>query len=93
MLFAGHGVAIRLERRPRIRQGVDDPQVLDLAHVTTNDRELARVARPGHGRGGDARVLGVDVLALFLLLLVVLLLLLLLLLLILLVRAPAAAAE
>ena len=94
ILLAGHGVAVGLERGTRIGERVDDPEVLDLAHVAADERELARVARPLHLHRRHARVLRVDVLALLLLLLVfLLLLLLLLLLLVLLVATPAAAAR
>ena len=92
VLLAGHRVAIRLERRAGIGERVDDPEVLDLAHVAADERELARVARPLHRHRRHARVLRVGVLALLLLLLVVLLLLLLLLLLLVLLVAAATAA-
>ncbi len=46
VLLAGHGVAVGLERGTRIGERVDDPEVLDLAHVAADERELARVARP-----------------------------------------------
>src|SRR5262249_22506200 len=57
VLFARHRVAVGLERRPRIRQRVDDPQVLHLAFVAPDEYEPFRVVRPDDVDGRDARVL------------------------------------
>src|SRR3954465_10148201 len=88
VLFARHGVAIGLERGARIRQRVDDPQVLHLTFVAAQQRELLRIGRPDDRRGRHARVRvlrlrGVLLLRGLLLLLLILLLLLLLLLIVL----------
>src|SRR4051812_5201848 len=94
VLFARHCVAIGLERRARIRQRVDDPQVLDLAFVAAQQRELLGIGRPDDRSGGHARVrvlrLRVVLLLRGLLLLLLILLLLLLLLLIVLPGADVA---
>ncbi len=83
VLFAGHGVAVGLQRRPRIGERVDDPEVLDLAVVAANQRETPGIGRPDNGDGRHPGVLvggrGAVLLRLVLLILVLLLLLLLLL--------------
>ncbi len=83
VLLARHGVAVRLEGRTRVRERVDDPQVLHLAGVAPHRREPARVLRPADLDGRHARVLvlAVPLRRVVLLLLGVVLLLLLLLLL------------
>src|SRR4051812_18738696 len=56
VLFAWHRVAIGLERGARIRERVDDPQVLDLAFVAAQQRELLRIGRPDNRGGRHARI-------------------------------------
>src|SRR4051812_2630410 len=91
VLFARHRVAIGLERGARIRERVDDPQVLDLAFVAAQQRELLRIGRPDNRGGRHARVRGLRLRGVLLLRgLLLLLLILLLLLLLLLIVLPGA---
>ena len=67
-LFAGQGVPIGLQGRAGVGQGIDDPQIGDLAFVFADKGDLPGVAGPDDHSGGDAVILAV-----FLVLLVVLL--------------------
>src|SRR4051812_1552864 len=90
VLFAWHRVAIGLEGGAGIRQRVDDPQVLDLAFVAPQQRELLRIGRPDDRGGGDARVRVLRLRGVLLLRGLLVLLLILLLLLLLLIVLPGA---
>ena len=57
VLLTGHRVAVGLERRTRRAERVDDPEVLHQARIAAHQRELARVGRPDHVAGADARFL------------------------------------
>src|SRR6185437_1071145 len=54
--FARHGVLVGFERRPRVVQGVDHPQVGDLALVGAHQGEFARILRPNDAHAGLARM-------------------------------------
>ena len=86
--LARHRVAVRHQRRPRVRDVVDEEQLADFALVHSRHDERLRVGRPGDVRAHTR--IAIDAApppaAAALLLLIVLLLLLLL------VAAPAAAA-
>src|SRR5262249_49130008 len=53
--FARHGVAIGFERRARLGERIDHPEVGDLALVVPVDGEFARVLRPVDADRRDAR--------------------------------------
>ncbi len=59
ILFAGHGVAIRLERGPRIGQGIDNPQIGHFAFIAPNAAELPRIFGPADADGRHAEILSV----------------------------------
>ena len=52
--LAGHLVFVGLERRARLAQGVDHPEVLDLAHVGLDRHEMLAVRRPHDAAGPHA---------------------------------------
>ncbi len=59
VLLAGHLVAVGLEGRPGIGQGVDDPEVGDLALVAADEGDLLGILGPDDHPGRGAEVLAV----------------------------------
>ncbi len=59
VLLAGHAVLVGLERGPRVCQGIDDPEVRDLALIGAEHGEARVVLRPRHpdGRGAWTELL------------------------------------